>query len=492
MTEISFRRQREAVALNVRMNKAIIEDDYESAPKSVSFKAHGYCLRRSRSRQMPTYFSLHHDVNFRGYLRDEFSLAGTLVHGHVMVSRILQREIVKLGTEQAATFGFFFLLRSRSRIRTKLDDRKDGPLMNDDPQEGWSSFEKSKTRQGLHHLFRHITFYPGDNRCARFFADKALLVEELTIYERRLPGDKGMRTDAWTEGLPRMLPLLVSLRRAKFSGQMYLDAMHRVRTGVQGVLAQLTSITLDGVFFSNLAELASFFGCVPHLRRLAMNVVTVGGGDSGDEVYQGGLCNELETLKVGTGNLRPRWMRFLFGRDGVISLENLRELVFPVTSEVDSWMPGVHELVGRAPRLESAMLLDWRGSHQNLDHITPVPDIGHLRCLTVFIPLAYTDRYEVRRALIPKNTKVNMADTTITALDWTRRMLDTGPRLEKAVIIVNASSMVDGERVGEAWARLLRPNVMVRVEGDFSEMTRTCLGGVRVEPIEGRGRFYEL
>ncbi|KAK0479337.1 hypothetical protein IW261DRAFT_1564726 [Armillaria novae-zelandiae] len=230
-----------------------------------------------------------------------------------------------------------------------------------------------------HHLFRHITFYPGDNRCARIFADKALLVEELTIYERRLPGDKGMRTDVGTEALPRMLPLLVSLRRAKFSGQMYLDAMHRVWTGVQGVLAQLKSITLDGVFFSNLAEVASFFGCMPHLKRLAMNVVTVGGDNNGDEVYQGGLCKELETLKVGTGNLRPRWMRFLFGRDGVIWLENLRDLVFPVTSEVDSWMPGVHELVYRAPRLESAMLLDWRGSHQNLDHITPVPDIGHLR-----------------------------------------------------------------------------------------------------------------
>ncbi|KAK0435302.1 hypothetical protein EV421DRAFT_1836661, partial [Armillaria borealis] len=49
------------------------------------------------------------------------------------------------------------------------------------------------------HLFRRITFYPGDNRCAQFFADKAPLIDELTIYERRLPGIKGMRTDAWTE-----------------------------------------------------------------------------------------------------------------------------------------------------------------------------------------------------------------------------------------------------------------------------------------------------
>ncbi len=218
-----------------------------------------------------------------------------------------------------------------------------------------------------HHLFRHVTFYPDDNRCAGFSADKAPLVEELTIFERRLPGDKGMRTDAWTEALPRVLPLLVSLWRAKFSGQMYLDARHRVRSGVQVVLAQLTSLTLDGVFFSSLAELGTFFVCVPHLKRLAVNVITVGRGDDDDDGHDGGLCKELETLKVGIGHLRARWMRFLFGREGVISLENLRELVFPVTSEVNSWMPGVHELFERAPRLETAMLLDWRGSHQNLD-----------------------------------------------------------------------------------------------------------------------------
>ncbi len=142
-----------------------------------------------------------------------------------------------------------------------------------------------------------------------------------------------MRTDAWTEALPRVLALLVSLRRVTFSGQMYLDTRHRVRTGVQGVLAQLTSLTLDGVFFSSLAELATFFGWVPHLTKLAINVITVGRDDNDDDVHMGGLCKELETLKVGIGHLRARWMRFLFGRDGVISLENLTELVFPVTSE---------------------------------------------------------------------------------------------------------------------------------------------------------------
>ncbi len=200
-------------------------------------------------------------------------------------------------------------------------------------------------------------------------------------------------------------------------------------------------------------------------------------------------------------------MRFLFGTDGVISLENLREMVFPVISEVDSWMPGVHELFGRAPRLERAMLLDWRGSHQNFDRewclfsfylsnlsqdVTPVPDISCLRFLTVFVPLAYTDRYEVRRALVPKKTKVNAVDTAISVLDWTRRMLDTSSRLEETVLIVNASSVVDGEGMRAAWARLLRPNIIMCVEGECSETIRTCLGCERVEPAEGREAVYEV
>lgn len=138
------------------------------------------------------------------------------------------------------------------------------------------------------------------------------------------------------------------------------------------------------------------------------------------------------------------------------------------------------------------MLLDWRGSHQNLDHITPVPDISNLRFLTVFVPLACTDRCEVRRAFVPKNTKVNTADTAICALDWTRRMLHTGMRLEEVVLIVNASFVVDDEGVKEAWARLLRPNVVVRVEGDCWEVTRAKVGCERVEPAERREAFYEL
>ncbi len=100
---------------------------------------------------MPACFSLHHDVS--GYMRDEFSLAGTLVRniedfvrlcltltlvGQVpytfMMSRILQRGIIELGTEQAATSSFFFLAEEQEQTPGRQqDDRKDGPLMNDDP-----------------------------------------------------------------------------------------------------------------------------------------------------------------------------------------------------------------------------------------------------------------------------------------------------------------------------------------------------------------------
>lgn len=51
-------------------------------------------------------------------------------------------------------------------------------------------------------------------------------------------------------------------------------------------------------------------------------------------------------------------------------------------------------------------------------------------------------------------------------------MLDTGTHLEEVAIIVNASSVVEDAGVTEAWARLLRPNVVVRVEGDCSETIR--------------------
>ncbi len=132
---------------------------------------------------------------------------------------------------------------------------------------------------------------------------------------------------------------------------------------------------------------------------------------------------------------------------------------------------------------------DWSNFFQN---ITPIPDISNLRSLTVFVPLAYTDRYEARRTLVSKNTKVDTVDTAICALDCTRRILDTGTRLEEVVIIVNASSMVDDEGVRAAWVRLLRPNVIVRVVGECLEVTRARLVCVRVQPAEGREAFYEL
>ncbi|KAK0207783.1 hypothetical protein IW262DRAFT_1302449 [Armillaria fumosa] len=44
---------------------------------------------------------------------------------------------------------------------------------------------------------------------------------------------------------------------------------------------------------------------------------------------KGGLCKELEMLKVRTCHLRTRWMCFLFGKDCIISLENLREFSHP-------------------------------------------------------------------------------------------------------------------------------------------------------------------
>ncbi|PBK90882.1 hypothetical protein ARMGADRAFT_281855 [Armillaria gallica] len=154
-------------------------------------------------------------------------------------------------------------------------------------------------------------------------------------------------------------------------------------------------------------------------------------------------------------------------------------------------MPGVRELFGQALRVERAMLLDWRGSHQNLDHIT-LPDISNPRSLIMFVLFAHTDRYGVCRALIPKNVKVNTADTAICTLDWTRRMLDTGTRLDEVVLLVKESSVVGERVVREAWTRLLRQSIMVHVEGECSEMIRACLGCAGGEPAGRRDVYYEL
>ncbi|PBK90887.1 hypothetical protein ARMGADRAFT_1082140 [Armillaria gallica] len=145
-------------------------------------------------------------------------------------------------------------------------------------------------------------------------------------------------------------------------------------------------------------------------------------------------------------------------------------------------MPGVHEFFGRAPRLEKAMLLKRVSSKPR----------SCLRSLTVFVPLAHTDRYEVRRAHVTKKTKVNTVDTAISVLDWTRRMLGTRTRLEEVVFLMNANSVVDDEGVRAVWTRLLMPNVVVRVQGEFSEATRAWVGNAKVEPAEGREVLYEL
>ncbi|KAK0237396.1 hypothetical protein EDD85DRAFT_830031 [Armillaria nabsnona] len=84
-----------------------------------------------------------------------------------------------------------------------------------------------------YHVFRRIAFYPATNRCT-LFKVKDPFIEERAVFQWRLPGSQMY---AWTEALPRVLPLLVVLRRVKVSGQMYLHARHRVRTGVQGLLA---------------------------------------------------------------------------------------------------------------------------------------------------------------------------------------------------------------------------------------------------------------
>ncbi|KAK0490185.1 hypothetical protein EDD18DRAFT_1334735 [Armillaria luteobubalina] len=274
-----------------------------------------------------------------------------------MMFSLLQREIVEPGTGQAAASVFFLAKEqgtadrhsrgeqdaSRSlwqrigsltasfvpapSLYSELYDhlRDDIPVLT-----ARSVVSRAFLPRSQHHLFRHITFYLDDGQCARFFVDKAPLIEELAIFERRLPNDRGMRTDAWA----------------------------------RGVAESVTSARLAG---------------------------------------------ESQILRPPTREADALPLR------GIISPENMRELVFLVTSEVDGWMSCSHELFNRAPRLERETLLDWRGTHQNVE--------------------PYMDRYEIRRALVPKNTKVDAVDTAICALDWTRRMLDPGTPLERRLLL---------------------------------------------------------
>ncbi|KAK0484107.1 hypothetical protein EDD18DRAFT_725614 [Armillaria luteobubalina] len=197
---------------------------------------------------------------------------------------------------------------------------------------------------------------------------------------------------------------------------------------------------------------------------------------SNDGSHEGRLFKELETFKVGTGHLRVRRMRFLCGRDGIISPENLREFVFPVVSEVDGWMSCSHELFGGDSRLETVTLLDWRGNYQNVDHITPYPISvisvpSPLRPLSIYGPIQDSEgsgRQEYQGGCGGCGYMRIGLDKEDAGYEYSFR---------KAVIIVNTGSVMDRA----AWMRLLRMNVAVRMEGECSE---TILG----VPREWKGR----
>ncbi|KAK0472236.1 hypothetical protein IW261DRAFT_814312 [Armillaria novae-zelandiae] len=207
----------------------------------------------------------------------------------------LQREIFDAAS-------FFFAKEQEQKMTA---GGQDGLLMNGDLQEGWSSFAKISHRVKVSLgtirslTARFVPIRPSDNyhQCQLLFSTSCSIlviinvreplltsppppVEGLTVNEQRLLRDKGMRTDTWTEALPRVLPVLISLRRARLSRRMYLDARHIVQSGVKGLLAQLTSFALDGVFFSSLPEFAAFFeaGSVKSWRRSRSGVTTYAQG----------------------------------------------------------------------------------------------------------------------------------------------------------------------------------------------------------------------
>ncbi|KAK0482151.1 hypothetical protein EDD18DRAFT_1336564 [Armillaria luteobubalina] len=223
-----------------------------------------------------------------------------------------------------------------------------------------------------------------------FFVAKAPLVEERMIYERRLPRNKGMRTDIWTEVLSRQ--------------------SRRTRC----VLPAHSSFEAIG----------------------------------GERRHGGGLFKELEMFKVGTVHLPVRRRHFLFGRDNIISGESERARL---PGDV-----GGGRLNAVRP-LETATLLDldWRLTAERRETFYE---------LTLVLSYSWT---------------------------WTRRILDTDPRLEQAVTIVNASSVMDDEGVRMAWMFLLMPNVVVLMERECSETISARIGNTRVQLAE-RGRlFYE-
>ncbi|KAK0484102.1 hypothetical protein EDD18DRAFT_1336328 [Armillaria luteobubalina] len=202
---------------------------------------------------------------------------------------------------------------------------------------------------------------------------------------------------------------------------------------------------------------------------------------SDDGSHEGRLFKELETFKVGTGHLHVKRMCFLFGRDGIISPENLRELVFPVVSEVDGWMSCSHELFGGDSRLEM-VTLDCRGTHKNVDRssnlsslkISPPNPISvisvpsPLRPLSICGPIRDSEgsgRQEYQGGCGGYGGYGHM----YIRLD--KEDAGYGYSFTKSAIIGNASSVMGDEGVRAAWMRLLRMNVAVRMEGECPETT---------------------
>ncbi|KAK0224376.1 hypothetical protein IW262DRAFT_1459427 [Armillaria fumosa] len=74
----------------------------------------------------------HQYHNVGGYLCDGFLSVGTWVRLSLMMSRLLRREIVEPGTEQAAASSFVSLAEEQERRKKTAAGAQHGPLMSDD------------------------------------------------------------------------------------------------------------------------------------------------------------------------------------------------------------------------------------------------------------------------------------------------------------------------------------------------------------------------
>ncbi len=73
-------------------------------------------------------------------------------------------------------------------------------------------------------------------------------------------------------------------------------------------------------------------------------------------------------------------------------------------------------------------------------------------------------------------------------------MLETGTRLKEVDLLCESELCGDEQVVMEARTRLLRQNVVVRMEGVFGDDLGVSryLGCARLQPAEGREVSYEL